>query len=251
MCPNCAVDGVVPLAYGPPPVTLFVHETHQVRGRAEEDFEAAFRDQWMPALASDGDARLLWYCHHAHGSGPAYNVVTVTGVRDGAAWDRLARRVQDGDLAAWAAGVDQMRHSLAAKVLVPVPWSPLQEVDLASVPAAPADHELSLYMEDTGWPHDNRLDAYVDLAGRAYAPLLHQSGFLRMEASFRPAYGTHRRAEMVLMQKILDNDNLTRLLTTEVPPERRAKGTWMNDALDVRDKWESKLLRTTSWSPWW
>ncbi|MBV8560596.1 MAG: hypothetical protein JO050_07475 [Acidimicrobiia bacterium] len=232
-------------------MTLFVHETHHVRGRAEEDFEAAFRDQWMPALASDGDARLLWYCHHAHGSGPAYNVVTVTGVRDGAAWDRLARRVQDGDLAAWAAGVDEMRHSLAAKVLVPVPWSPLQEVDLASVPAAPADHELSLYMEDTGWPHDNRLDAYVDLAGRAYAPLLHQSGFLRMEASFRPAYGTHRRAEMVLMQKILDHDNLTRLLTTEVPPERRAKGTWMNDALDVRDKWESKLLRTTSWSPWW
>jgi len=232
-------------------MTLFVHETHHVRGKSEEDFEAAYRDRWMPALATGDDARLLWYCHHAHGSGPAYNVVTVTGVRDGAAWDRLARRVQDGDLAAWAAGVDEMRHSLAAKVLVPVPWSPLQEVDLASVPAAPADHELSLYMEDTGWPHDNRLDAYVDLAGRAYAPLLHQSGFLRMEASFRPAYGTHRRAEMVLMQKILDNDNLTRLLTTEVPPERRAKGTWMNDALDVRDKWESKLLRTTSWSPWW
>ncbi|MBV8297416.1 MAG: hypothetical protein JO085_11300, partial [Acidimicrobiia bacterium] len=118
-------------------MTLFVHETHHVRGRAEEDFEAAFRDQWMPALASDGDARLLWYCHHAHGSGPAYNVVTVTGVRDGAAWDRLARRVQDGDLADWAAGVDEMRHSLAAKVLVPVPWSPLQEVDLTAVPAGP------------------------------------------------------------------------------------------------------------------
>ena len=41
------------------------------------------------------------------------------------------------------------------------------------------------------------------------------------------------------------------LLSTEVAPSHRAKGTWMHDALDVRDKWESRLLRTTSWSPWW
>ena len=66
-------------------MTLFVHETHHVRGRSEEDFEAAYRDDWMPALAADADARLLWYCHHAHGSGPAYHVVTITAVRDGAA----------------------------------------------------------------------------------------------------------------------------------------------------------------------
>ena len=232
-------------------MTLFVHETHHVRGRAEEAFEAAFRDQWMPALAADDDARLLWYCHHAHGSGPAYHVVTVTAVRDGAAWERLARRVQDGDLAKWAAGVDEMRHSLEAKVLVPVAWSPLQEVDLGAVPTDPQSHELSLYMEDTGWPHHNNLDAYMDLAGRAYAPLLPNSGFLRMEASFRPAFGTHRRAEMILMQKVLDYGRLAGLLTTEVRPEHRAKGTWMHDALDVRDKWESRLLRTTAWSPWY
>jgi hypothetical protein len=232
-------------------MTLFVHETHHIRGRAEEAFEAAYRDEWLPALGGDGDARLLWYCHHAHGSGPAYHVVTVTAVRDGQAWDRLARRVQDGDLAAWAARVDELRHGLTAKVMVPVPWSPLQEVDLDAMPAEPGSHELSIYMEDTGWPHDNRLDDYVGLAGRAYAPLLEQSGFLRMEGAFRPAFGTHRRAEMVLMQKVLDHDRLAGLLTTEVPPERRAPGTWMHDALDVRDQWESRLLRTTSWSPWW
>jgi len=232
-------------------MTLFVHETHHVRGRAEEEFEAAFRDQWMPALASDDDARLLWYCHHAHGSGLAYHVVTVTAVRDGAAWERLARRVQDGDLAKWAATIDEMRHSLDAKMLVPVSWSPLQEVDLAAVPTEPQSHDLSLYMEDTGWPHDNNLDAYMDKAGREYAPLLPNSGFLRMEASFRPAFGTHRRAEMILMQKVLDYTRLAGLLTTEVRPEHRAKGTWMHDALDVRDKWESRLLRTTAWSPWW
>jgi hypothetical protein len=232
-------------------MTLFVHETHHIAGRSEDEFEAAYRDEWLPALAQDDDARLLWYCHHAHGSGPAYHVVTVTAVRDGQAWERLAGRVGDGDLAAWAARVDGLRHGLDAKVLTPVPWSPLQDVDLGTVPTAPASHELSIYMEDTGWPHGNNLDAYVDLAGRAYAPFLEKSNFLRMDGAFRPVFGTHRRAEMILMQKILDHDRLATLLTTEIPPERRAPGSWMHDALDVRDRWESRLLRTTAWSPWW
>jgi hypothetical protein len=66
---------------------LFMHEVHQVRGRAEDDFEAAFRDGWMPVLAADDDARLLWHADHAQGSGPAYTVVTITAIRDGAAWN--------------------------------------------------------------------------------------------------------------------------------------------------------------------
>ena len=41
------------------------------RGRPRIEFEAAFRDEWMPILAKGDDARLLWFCHHAHGSGPA------------------------------------------------------------------------------------------------------------------------------------------------------------------------------------
>ena len=232
-------------------MTLFVHETHHVRGRAEEAFEAAFRDQWMPALAADADARLLWYCHHAHGSGPAYRVVTVTGVRDGAAWERLAHRLAGGDLASWAADVDRLRHDVTAKVLVPVPWSAMQDVDLAAVPTSGEHHDLSLYMEDTGWPHDNDLDAYMALAGEKYAPGLARSGFMRMEAAVRPLFGTHRRAELSLMQKVLDYERLAGLLTTEIAPERRAPGTWMSDALDVRDRWESRLLRTAPWSPWW
>jgi hypothetical protein len=232
-------------------MTLFVHETHHVVGRAEDEFEAAYREEWLPALGTDADARLLWYCHHAHGSGPAYNVVTVTAVRDGAAWERLSRRVADGDLAKWAARVDGLRHGSSAKVLVPVAWSRLQEVDLDGVPTEPQSHELSIYMEDTGWPHSNDIEAYAALAGEKYAPFLEKSGFLSMEGAFRPVFGTHRRAELVLMQKILDHDRLSQLFTTEIPPERRAPGTWMHDALDVRDRWESRLLRTAAWSPWW
>jgi hypothetical protein len=36
---------------------------------------------------------------------------------------------------------------------------------------------------------------------------------------------------------------------TDIPHAMRAPGTWMHDALALRDKWESLLLRTARWSP--
>jgi hypothetical protein len=36
---------------------LFLHETHKVVGTREDDFEAAYREGWMPTLAQgDGSA---------------------------------------------------------------------------------------------------------------------------------------------------------------------------------------------------
>ena len=59
---------------------LFVHETHRVIGRHASTFEDLVRDEWMGALARSDDTRLLWYLNHAMGSGPAYEVVTITAV---------------------------------------------------------------------------------------------------------------------------------------------------------------------------
>ena len=53
----------------------------------------------------------------------------------------------------------------------------------------------------------------------------------------------------MLWQKVLDHGRLADLLAREVPPEFRQPGTWMIDALRVRDDWESRLLRTVRWSP--
>ncbi len=82
----------------------------------------------MPMLAAGDEARLLWYTNQAHGSGPAYTVITVTAVRDGAAWENLTLRVQKGDLQEWMRGLDELRHEVDAKLLVPLPWSPIQQV---------------------------------------------------------------------------------------------------------------------------
>jgi hypothetical protein len=233
---------------------LFVHEVHRVRGRQEEAFEAAYRDELMPALAKEDDARLLWYLNHAHGSGPAYNVVTITAVRDGAAWERLAQRVQRGDLRAWLRQTDELRHGATARVLRPVEWSPLQEVDFATVPAVADEHALSIYMEDTGWPVA-ALDDYVGFWGETYYPMLTSrppaERLLDVEVVYEPAFGAGRRKEATLMQKVVDPSRLQFLLMHETAPEYKAPGTFMHDALNYRDEWESKLLRASSWSPRW
>jgi hypothetical protein len=229
---------------------LFMHEVHKVRGRAEDEFEAAFREGWMPTLAAGDEARLLWYANHAHGSGPSYTVVTVTAVRDGAAWERLAVRVQKGDLQQWMRELDELRHDVEAKLLVPLPWSPLQDVVFAEVPVDGREHELSLYMEDTMWPYPEKFIEYIDRCGEVYAKSLDRpASMLTIQAAFQPAFGSQQRREVALMQRIQQPEALLNLLRTEIAPERRGPGTWMHDALDLRDQWTSRLLRTSSWSP--
>lgn len=229
---------------------LLLHEVHQVKGRSADDFEAQYRNEWMPRLAESDEARLLWFCSHAHGSGPAYNFVTITAVRDGAAWERLMGRIHGGDLQAWARALDDLRHGSVGKIMTPVTWSPMQELDLAAVPVDGAEHELSLYMEDTGWPHA-AIDDYTGFwETHYYGPMRQQAAsLLDIQGVFRTAFSTGLRKEAVLMQKIVDHDGLLRLLTTEVPEKYRGPGTFMYDALSYRDRWESKLLRTSSWSP--
>lgn len=231
---------------------LFLHETHEVIGAREEEFEAAFRDAWMPALAAGGDARLLYFLHHAHGTGPSYTVVTVTGLRDGAAWQRVAQRVEVGDLRLLAEHLDALRHDVRAKMLTPLPWSSFS-VDLEAVPAG-GEHEPSLFMEDTVWPFEGRLEEYVAASGSQYDVEMRQRrdekrALLEVMGAFRTVFGSHRRREIVLWQKILQPQGLVPLLTREIPAEFKRPGTWMRDALRLRDRWESRLLRTSGWSP--
>jgi hypothetical protein len=206
----------------------------------------------MPTLAQGEDARLLYYANQAHGSGAAYTVVTITGIADGAAWERLARRAQTGDLQPWMHEMDSLRHDVTGKILLPVEWSPLQEVDLASVPTDGTTHASSLFMEDTGWPY-SALDDYIRMWDEIYyRPLSKTSQILDIQACFQVAHGSYKRREAMLWQKISpDNDyaTLVRLLTADIAPEHRGPGTYMFEALKYRDQWESRLLRTTAWSP--
>jgi hypothetical protein len=172
---------------------LFLHETHKVVGARQDEFEAAYREDWMAALAEDDNARLLWYTNQAHGSGWSYTVVTITGIADGEAWERLALRAQTGDLRPWVRELDDLRHDVTGKILLPVDWSPLQDVDFAGVPTDGSTHDLSLFMEDTGWP-DAPLDDYIRSWDEIYyRPLSKTSQILDIQACFQVAHGTYKR----------------------------------------------------------
>jgi hypothetical protein len=237
-------------------MTIYLHEVHRVVGKREDDFEAAFRDEggWMDRLGHGDDARLMWYATRVHGTGPSYNVVTITAVADGAAWERMAWRVHDGDLRDWSHDVDQLRHEVTAKLLLPVRWSPIGEVDLATVDPTSAEHEPTLFMEDTGWP-ESTLDEYLDFWEHDYHPMLARqpeaSRLLEIQVCWVTALGAGVRPEAILWQRIHSHERLLALLTTEVPAELRGPGSYMANALEFRDQWRSRLLRTSSWSPRW
>jgi hypothetical protein len=231
---------------------LVLHETHRLVGTHEDEFETAFRDRWLPELAATDDARLLWFLRRAFGTGRGYEAVTLTALRDGAAYERLARRVQDGDLRSWAADLDRLRHEVSGKLLLPVAWSPRRDLDLDTIPIDGREHPATLYMEDSAWPYEAKLDEYLDAARTQYAPSLEEDSsrsLLEMRAVFQAALGAPRRREVILWQRVTRPERLPRLLTTELPAEVKAPGTWMHDGLAFRDDWESRLLRTASWSP--
>jgi hypothetical protein len=234
-------------------MSLIVHEVHSVDGRHEDEFDALWRDQWIPSVGRSDDARVLHYLRHAHGTGASYRVVTLTGVRDAEALASMMGRVDGGDLAPLAQHMDTLRHDVDAKILRPLPWS-AGAIDLATVPSHGVDHRAALFMEDTVWPDVGNLEAYVERSGAHYADWMDsddndETEMLRVEAAYRTAWGSGRRREIVLWQRVTRLDWIPGLLTIEVPEHLKAPGTWMHDALQLRDQWESKLLRSTRWSP--
>jgi hypothetical protein len=232
---------------------LYMHETHKVIGRHASTFEGVYRDEWMGALAQSDDARLIWYLNHAMGSGPAYQVVTITAVSDGAAWEALAERMLRGDLGGLVSRLDAYRYSVDGKLITPVYWSALQDVDLTEVPTDGREHDLSVYMQDTGWP-DAPLDDYIELWNHDYWQFMRQTPpdkkLLDIVACFQVAHGSGVRPEAILMQKIMNFSTLGGLLTSvEEHDPTTWPGTYMAKGLELRDQWESKLLRTSAWSP--
>ena len=185
---------------------LFLHETHKVVGAREDEFEAAYREGWMPTLATGRQrsaalvhqprARLRGGLqrrhHHRH---RRRRGVGEPGPPDAAA----------ATCSAWMRELDNLRHEVTGKILLPVDWSPLQDVDLTTVPTDGATHPLSLFMEDTGWPYAP-LDDYIRSLGRDLLPSAVQGAprmrMLDIQACFQVAHGSYKRREAMLWQKI-------------------------------------------------
>jgi hypothetical protein len=222
---------------------IFVHEMHEVAGGKMEEFGAAVREGWLPLLAGHGGARLLWYWEVTHGTSASYQAVSLTAVRDWAAWGEL---VASDRLAGWRRDITSLRKDVVGKILLPVGWSPLREVDLTSVNAVEFE-KPAMFLHDTGWPFPGKLEPYIEALGKVLKPQEERSGMMSVAAVLTTAPGAGRQHEVVILQRIGRWDAFAKLLTDG---ERNApKGGWMEEGLKYRDRWESKLLRCARWSP--
>jgi hypothetical protein len=131
---------------------LVIREEHSVKGSAEEEFDRVLREEWIPALGKSPDARVGFVARLAHGGGEAYRMVSYSFARDAAAWGRLVERIQTGDLQRPAARLDSLRYEVDSKLLVPLPWSRLQSLELERIPLDASRRPLALFMEDTVHP---------------------------------------------------------------------------------------------------
>ncbi len=236
---------------------LFLHETHRVIGRHAADFEALLRDEWMGALARSDTTRLLWYLNHAMGSGPAYEVVTVTGLSPtglpGRSWVTGCGRAT---WPTWPSGSTPTVTRWRASSCCPSAWSALQEVDLASR-AYRGRHRTTCRCTcrtpDGPTPRwTTTSNSGTRTTGRSCARRRPEKKLLDIQACFQVAHGSGIRPEAILMQKVVNFSTLGRLLTSaEEHDPTTWPGTYMAKGLEIRDQWESKLLRTSAWSPLW
>jgi hypothetical protein len=207
---------------------LCVYEQHQVVGRHEAAFEAAYRAEWAPRLAETADARLLWYFNIAHGAGRSYQIITVTGLASGKTWQALRDRLTTGDLASWLEAVRRYRYRVDSKVLIPGPDSP-SAIDLASVPGQRDEGDPGLYVEEVVRAGENGSDRPADTSFPDFQPF----------ASFTTAFGTGVAPERTTLYAIRDLGALVDVMTGE--PQLRDPAS----APSVT----SRLLRTAAWSP--
>ena len=120
-----------------------------------------------------------------------------------------------------------MRHEVKGKLLLPVDWSPMGDLDLATVPTDGREHDAVLYMEDSAWPYEAKLDTYLEKARTHYAPSLEQRSersLLTLLAVFQAALGAPRRREVILWQRVDFPERLPGLFTRELPGAREGPG---------------------------
>src|SRR5438445_7184302 len=83
---------------------IFVHEVHEaVAGKMDELGELVCT-VWRPVVEERQQARLLWFWELAHGTGASYQAVSLTAVRDWAAWGEPAASSAHSAAAGWSRG---------------------------------------------------------------------------------------------------------------------------------------------------
>ena len=231
---------------------LLLHEVHTVAGRNEDEFEAAFRNGWMPTLGADDDARLLYFlkprARNRPGVSPGHDHRARATAPRTSVWQRAC------SAAICAAGRPTSTccgtRSRASCCCPSTGRRCRTSISRPSRPTAASTTRCSTWKTARGRTRRARpLPRQGAHALRAEPGKRTERSLLTLLGVFQAALAAPRRREVVLWQRVDFPDRLPGLFTRELPAHVKGPGTWMNDAFEVRDDWESRLLRSTSWSP--
>jgi hypothetical protein len=228
----------------------FVHEIHSLTSGGAGAFEAMLRDRWTPALGRERGARLVWCTRSMPGGIAAPELITLTAVADGAALARLGERVRDGDLRDDADALVKGRVSVTRRVLAPLElFNPLQ-VDLDALSLEPVDGPSEMYIHDFVPPRIGMQRTYeVAMRDQFMTYIERQDIPIVIWAGLETVAGGGPVPESLMISHIRNPAAATNLLWHSNPREAIQPGTWLYDALKVRDTWRSRLVRTVAWSP--
>jgi hypothetical protein len=218
---------------------LFLHEVHAAIGEHEIELDEAVRDVYAPTIVDDG-ARLAWYLYSTHGAGDAYIATVITALEDGAAWERLSRRLRYGDLADWLLQVDAITYWSESTLLVSTDWSPAAALDLDALPVNPAEQAARLFREDTL--------AGPGIEGAVTVPRASNGQIMECVAAFRSFFAPAGDAsELRVLYRVAEPDVLEPTFASD-PGWNDWSGSLLPE-LPTGVHGSSRMLRNVSWSP--
>ena len=227
---------------------ILLHQIHSVGTDAWSEFEDLTRSRWLRDIADDG-TRFLFYAVPTGAALHQNEVITMVALADGSALGRFVERVRNGDLTDTATRLAALRTGISTRLLKRLDYDPCA-IELGDIPVDPVDRSPVAYMHDFVTPVIGQNRAYIDMMRERYMALSEQelSGVV-LRMSWETVWGGGPVPEMFNLSEIRSPDALLQLVGREIPAEYKKMGTWMWEALSVRDRWTTRLVRSVSWSP--
>jgi hypothetical protein len=229
---------------------LYVHEVHALDPVAAGAFEATLRDDWVPALADDEGTRLVWCARSMALSISFPEIVTLTAVADGAALERLGARVRNGDLRDRQTELGRHRTGYTMRVVAPLEEFNPYTVALDELPLVRDGAPTEMYIHDFVIPRLGMQRIYEVQMRESFMKMLEMEALPMVTwGGFETVAGGGRIPESLMITHIKQARAMAELLAHGNPRVPAEPGTWMADALKLRDTWISRLVRSLAWSP--
>ena len=157
--------------------------------------------------------------------------------------------MREGNLTDTVNRLASLRTDVATRLLKPLDYDPAQ-LRIEDIPASLSTKPAVSYMHDFVPPVIGQNRAYVDMMRDHYMALTETelSGVV-LRFSWETVWGGGPVPEMFNLSEIRSPSALLQLVGKEIPGEYKQIGSWMWDALSVRDRWTTRLVRSATWSP--